>query len=278
MSAFGYLTKACRSENLEEECFASLATVLLVPDHTVIELPNFGTPLALALTTDVPDDCYTALLDCLDSCITLSCSVGGIESLLCSSFFDASVPCNLVGAHLLGVSRALDSLQDNQHLFTVLVAQQNPMLSAVWQAAISSGLSSRILESSLSGLPSINLAVASWTDTIQSFLQVNYETDTDMADYLPRAYEFSCAYMVDPCITKPFTPSPPFGENAVSNTSLTVRAHLAHGHRPVSHRTYWLLADGGHILAQPCTSFAPRPKIRLLHADQPTIADGAFSK
>lgn len=249
-----------------------------MPDHTVIELPEFGTPLAVASATDVPDDCYTALFDCLDSCITLSCSVGGIESLLCSTFFDASVPCNLVGAHLRGVSRALDTLQNDQRLFTVLVAQQNPMLSAVWQAAISSGLSSRILESSLGALPSINLAVASWTDTIQSFLQVDYETDIDIADCLPRAHEFSCAYMVDPCITKPFTPSPPFGKSAVSNTSLTVRAHLAHGHRPVSHRTYWLSADGDHILAQPCTSFAPRPKIRLLHANQPTFADGASSK
>lgn len=272
-SAFGFFAGSCRSEGNVEECFAALAIALMLPEHTKIELPNLGAPPTPATTIGNPDDCYSVLFNCLDNCITLSCLCGGIESLLCSQFFDASVPCNLVGACLLGISRAIESIQSDTNVFAALMAQRKPMLSPLWQAAIWTGRSKSILASVMGGLPPINLAVASWTDTIQSFLQVEYESVSHLPSSLSRACEFNCAYMVSPNIIEPFTPSPPFGQTNLANTNLDVRAHLPHSHRPRWCRTYWLLAGGEEILAQPYSNLVHRPSVRL-----PSIAQMACTE
>ena len=262
-SAFTFFAGSCRSEGIVEECFAALTIALMLPEYNEVELPNLGAPPTPARTMGNPDDFYSVLFDCLDNCITLSCLCGGIESLLCSQFFDASIPCNLVGAYLLGISRAIESIQSDMNIFAALMAQRKPMLSPLWQAAIWTGRSKSVLASVMGGLPPINLAIASWTDTIQSFLQVEYESVSDLSSSLSRACEFNCAYMVSPNIVEPFTPSPPFGQTALANTNLDVRAHISHSHKLRWCRTYWLLAEGKEILAQPYSDFAHRPSIYL---------------
>ena len=211
---------------------------------------------------DNQNDCYTALFSNLDNCITLSCSSKGIESLLCSQFFEPSVPCNLVGPHILGIRRAIEAIQSDHRFLTALMITRNPALSPLWHAANWIGYWPKVLKSAMGALPPINLAVASWTGTVQSFLQVDYDSLTNQSDYLARACEFSYAYMISPDLRSPFTPSPPFGEVSLDNINLDIRAHLPHLHEPRWHRTYWILNQGDELLAQTST-LAQRPLVRL---------------
>ena len=56
----------------------------------------------------VDEKYYKRLFKYLNRYITLSCCDEGIASLLCSAFFEPKVPCNLIGAHLSGVRKAIE--------------------------------------------------------------------------------------------------------------------------------------------------------------------------
>ena len=272
-SAFEVFATACRANDIGNECCTALAIALMLPDCAEIDLPLSEAPPKEAKPTDNPKDCYWILYQHLNNCITLSCLDGGIESLLCCQFFDASVPCNLVGAYLLGISRAIDSMKSDAGVFTALMGERQPMLSLLWQAAFRTGRSESLTKTMMKGLPNINLAVASWTDTLQSFMQVEYAFDSYQYNSIPRALEFSLAYMVSPNIVKPFTPSPPFGQTVLANSNLDVREHLHHFHRPRLCRTYWLLANGEEILAHEHISPVHRPSIHLPNTAQTTSTE-----
>lgn len=132
----------------------------MLPELTEIKLPKLGAPPMPATKKGTHNYCYSALFDYIDSCITLSCSPDGIASLLCSCFFDPSVPCNLVGAYFLGVSRAIEPIQSDERIFTALIAQRQPKFFPLAQAAVWSGRLKSILASAQGALPPINLAVA----------------------------------------------------------------------------------------------------------------------
>lgn len=226
-------------------------------------LPCLTTPLKFDAAQGQNQDCYESLFGCLSSCITLSCSFEGINSLLCSVFFEPTVPCNLVGAHILGIMKAIEPLQSDPRILAPLMAKKCPKVSPLWLATIWNGQLSRVLESALGGLPPISLPAASWTDTVQSFLQARYLPITDRRDAIPRAREYSIAYLVRPDIIAPFTPSPPFGETAPSNLSLEVKKHLEHNHRPILHKTSWILETGEELPDQRGPKPIPQPNLRL---------------
>jgi hypothetical protein len=86
---------------------------------------------------------------CVSRCTTLSCCDEGVASLLCSGFFEPRVPCNLIGAHLLGVRKAIEPVRSDPKLFARLMVKQNPKGSSSWLAAIWMGWASKILDSTL---------------------------------------------------------------------------------------------------------------------------------
>lgn len=217
------------------------------------------------MTSDVPrgqkGDDYDSLFNLLPQCITLSCSSEGIDSLLCSVFFEPEVPCNLIGAYLLGVTKAVEPIQRDPKIFASLMAQKSPKISPLWLATIWKGQTGRILKSALGGLPPISLPAASWTGTVQSFLQAKYLPVADRPATIPRAREYSIQYLVRPDIRSPFTPSPPFGTTGLSNLSLEVKAHLEHDHRPILCSTIWILQAGEGLLDP--SGLIPIPQLDL---------------
>lgn len=131
-SAFDILVDFCMSEGITKECAAAaLAIVLTLPGDTVstIKLPPLITRLNSNSARGEKDHYYDKLFECLNSCITLSCSQEGIDSLLCSVFFDPKVPCNLVGAHLLGVTKAIEPVKSNPRAFANLMVRRCPKIS-----------------------------------------------------------------------------------------------------------------------------------------------------
>ena len=123
------------------------------------------------------------------------------------------------------------------------------------------------------GLPPINLPVASWTCTIQSFVQAEYYSITDRPDSIPRAREYSIAYLIGSDIVMPFTPSPPFGETMTLNLSLETRTHLEHHHRPILYRTSWILDTGEELPDRQGLMAMPQSSVRL-----PLIAQTRYNE
>lgn len=113
--AFDIFVDYCKSEDINHECVAALAIVLTLPAciDCPLMLPRLKPPLIFDAARDQNEGCYRGLYDSLNSCITLSCCSEGIDSLLCSVFFEPTVPCNLLGAHLLGVTEAIEPFQSN---------------------------------------------------------------------------------------------------------------------------------------------------------------------
>ena len=109
-----------------------------------------------------------------------------------------------------------------------------------------SGVAKRATSYKLSWEAYHPLVSASWTGTIQSFVQAGHHSITDRPDSIPRAREYSIAYLIRSRsdVVLPFTPSPPFGETSMSNLSLETRTHLEHHHRPILYRTSCLLDTG----------------------------------
>lgn len=227
----------------------------MLPQNTVqIKIPPLNTaPVNITSSKDhqegmlheyfgsYKDEYYDKIFKCLNQCITMSCTLEGISSLLCGVFFDPAVPCNLIGAHLSGIGEAIGSVQGDPEAIVRLMAKKSPSTSPFWLAAVWTGQSEEILSSALAGMPPLSFPMAAWTKSQQSFLQVGYQTITDRANFITRAREFQTIYFVTPSAPMPFTPSPPFGETAVSGTSLEIRSHLAHNHSPIQHKTYWVL-------------------------------------
>lgn len=253
------------SEGLARECVAALAIVLTLPGRTdsPLRLPCLRTSLNLGSAQGHKDDRYDKLFDCLSSCITLSCSAEGIDSLLCSIFFEPTVPCNLIGAHLSGVTKAIDPLKNDPRTLAPLMAKKYPKILPLWLATIWSGRASHVLQSVMGGLPPTSLPVASWTGTVQSFVQAEFHSITGRPESIPRAREYSVAYLIGSGVVTPFTPSPPFGETTMSNLSLEIRTHLEHHHRPMLYRTSWILDTGEELPDQQGSKAMPQLSVRL---------------
>lgn len=209
----------------------------------------FKLPLPCALvdsyqTSQVPNHIYydEGLLQ-LDRCITLSCSWQGIESLLCSVFFNPTVPCNLVGAQMTGVLEALSQLKDDQRTLARVMANACPKLSLLWLAVILTGEAERIIRCVKGGTQPINLAAASWTGMTESFVQINYLSSGCPSGQVMRADEYVLTFLTIPEVPLPFTPSPPFGVTDEENLSIGVRMHLEHTHMLLTYDMYWILED-----------------------------------
>lgn len=268
LGAFQILRHFCLSAGVTKECATmALAVVLMFPEHRdgPIKLPALAAPDDSHCSTGVDERFYERLSRCLGRCITLSCCNEGIASLLCSQFFEPKVPCNLIGAHLSGVRKAVEPVVSDSDLFARLMVRRNPRISPLWLAATWSGKASKLLVNVWGGLPPISVPMASWTGALQSFVQVGYHSISDRNDFIPRTREFSAIYLVHSDAGIPPTPSPPFGEIAMSDISLDIRRHLAHDHKPMQSTTYWIFgaeelypAQNKREIIEPPMSRVPR--------------------
>ncbi|PYI06444.1 hypothetical protein BO78DRAFT_315352 [Aspergillus sclerotiicarbonarius CBS 121057] len=271
--AFDILLEFCIAEGLEAELLVGLASVLMLTSRNTPP-PKLSPPIIISQspTPQAPvrstkqDNILYKILDSLDRALFLSSTQDAFDSLICSAFFDPSVPCNVLGASSLGIKRVLfpSGELDNQRLLHVIV-KQTPHLSSLWAAAICTNQAASLLRLSLNRLPPLCLAAAFWTDTIQSFLQAAYQSDSPakVQSLISRATEFQTSYFCRPMASVPWSPSPPFGSTTMNNISLEVKEHLEHGHRPRSWQIYWVTKSGTHIPATSRYQINP-PKVHIV--------------
>lgn len=252
-SAWSLLTGFCYSKVLTNECIVALVIVLMLTSGMTAPQLSFPNPTiqsqstkSTAKSSSPVNRIYDKLFTSLDRFLSLSSIEDGIDSLLCSTFFDPSISCNLVGAHWLGVQKVLQQYRKTPQRLAKAIAMRTPRLSILWLGIFWSEREKvdQIFKNALDPLATTNLLMASWTGTVQSFLQVRYHNMTDRPDLIPRTWEFTTAYFARPDVLKPFTRAPPFGLTKVSNTSLEVREHLNHSHSPVEWQLYWVSKTG----------------------------------
>lgn len=203
----------------------------------------------------------------------MGCTLGAVESLLCSAFFNPAVPCNTVGAQLTGIRNALEGETQRYGILISGIRKNCPCIAAFWLGIIATGQAGHAINFALSPIPPVNLVVGAWTGLVQSFLQVQYDSSIDTNQTISRASELITAYYVQPEINQPLCRTPPFGRTFIENTSLHVREHLEHYHRPQKARFFWRLNNNQIAEAHERISVTC-PVVNLL---SPEVVDSAPS-
>lgn len=250
--AFNILLDFCISDGLEREMLVGFASVLLLPSRN-IPSPKLSPPAVISRPPNPFTTNLTIFHDIfrkIDKWITLSATQDALDSLLCSAFFDPTIPCNLVGSASSGTKEAIssDAQLDHQKLLDA-ISWKKPHLSLLWYSLVVHDQASPILNMSLKRLPPICLVAAIWTNTIQTFLQVMYHSDSTTETGISRAEEFHISFYCRPEASVPWVAAPPFGFTTKRNLSLEIFAHVEHEHLPISWANFWVLRSGEKIQA-----------------------------
>jgi hypothetical protein len=252
--ALKMLVDFCTTDEIYQQSVIALVVVMMLPTRAykqTVLIPKYG-PLTNIGSID-GTACrfsFSVLSSYLDSCITLSCCPEGIDSLLCSVFFDPRVSCNLVGAQMTGVMEALLPIQGDGKLLLSLMTRRCAKLVPLWAAAVCIQQVQHIFKKSAGGTPPLGLPVASWTGIIESFIQLRFSSGVLPASEILRAEEWRLTYLITAERLPPDSPSPPFGKTTVCNLNVDVRRHLGHDHKLLSYRMYWILEMGEKFPAQ----------------------------
>ena len=248
-AAFKIVADFCSSHNMVTACVVALAIVMMLtsPEGIPLRLEPSGNSFEPRPTSRARDKRCGRLLNSIDKCMSLSCCLQGIESLLGSAFFDPRIPCNLLGAQRVALDNALRLPEDDFAKFAISIARRSPQVAILWLATVWGGRGRAVLDMVTSAMPSIDFLVAAWTGSIQSFTQVKYCPTFDRPGIITRAFEFSTSVFARPELNNPRVASPPFGLSLISNTGLEVRQHLEHDHRPRRARLR-LVSDSGELL------------------------------
>ncbi|KAH6702012.1 hypothetical protein BKA61DRAFT_646888 [Leptodontidium sp. MPI-SDFR-AT-0119] len=240
--ALGYLTDFCLHHNAGGQCSAALASALTFPSLTAASLP-------LPSSHERRD---TSGFKLLPYYMTLSCSRRGIESLLCNTFFDPHIPCNLVSAWIQPIFEVLDPLiaRKDYHVLAMVLGRQQPKAAGLWAGAIITGMARSILQHCRNGFIAIDTHSAAWTNTTQTFMSLAPRPLPD-CDRIYRSDECRLLYLAGEELNSriPICPWSPFGTTALSDTDICVRTHAncAAGHFLRYAGWSWALKVGANV-------------------------------
>lgn len=158
------LADVCTTDELFQQSIIALAVVMMVPSRAynkTVLLPQCSPSIDLkAGSTATRKSTFHELTSNLDKCMSLSCSPEGINSLLCSVFFDPTISCNLIGGQMTGIMDALLPLHGGK-TFLRVISKQFPKLIPLWTAAICIHEAEFIFGKCARGTPPLDLPVAS---------------------------------------------------------------------------------------------------------------------
>ncbi|KAB8277950.1 hypothetical protein BDV30DRAFT_223285 [Aspergillus minisclerotigenes] len=203
--AFNILVDFCTSNHLEGEFLTGFATILMLTSRNV-PVPKMEPPAPVSRPFTGPtrnDTKFRGIFEHIDKFMSLSVTQDALDALLCSAFFNPRVPCNLVGA------------------VSLAVANKQPSLAFFWNAVVCSRQERPLLDMTFRDIPPVCLVGASWTNTIQSFLQATY--------YPKQIHEEQVK-----------------GGVVLRANDLEVKSHIGHDHRPLS----WVLPSDSIIYSK----------------------------
>ncbi|KAI3144823.1 hypothetical protein CBS147325_5008 [Penicillium roqueforti] len=149
-TALNYLSRFCVHHRLYAQCSVALAGVLFIPflGKGTLSLPLPRQASQSELThringspVSIPD-LLAEHTELLPRYMTLSSSPQALRSILCSTFFNPDIECNLVSAWLNPALAILNSISPNE--LGPFLANRKPLLGPLWLGAILTGLANII--------------------------------------------------------------------------------------------------------------------------------------
>lgn len=274
--ALKYLSRFCVHHRLYAQCSVALAGVLYVPFLTgreiYLPLPRHASrPELTEHAGDSPVSIPDLLNDhnkILPKYMTLSSNTWGLRSLLCSTFFNPDIECNLVSAWLNPAFAILDSISPNKILLVRLLSNRKPRLGILWLGAILTGLDKTILRDTRVGMTALDLPASAWTKTAQTFLTSRMGTTNGESVRRDDECRLSFITACEGHDRPPIWSWKPFGDTKLCDTDLAVKQHAqcAYVHCLEYECWEWILTDGSSIqdfkkdknlLPDKITPFAP---------------------
>ncbi|KAJ5591482.1 uncharacterized protein N7459_001851 [Penicillium hispanicum] len=267
-TALRFLAEFCFLHDLGKQFLAAFSATLTFPTHKQHEicielpLPTVGKDEAYLTSNRQSISQYLSFGDDLAYYIALSCNYSVVMSSLCGSFWDPSIPCNLVSPWLHPVLEEIpkasgisESEGQYHEIIAVMCGIRRPRLSSLWIGAALTGLVPTVINLVRNGTPPLDPNGFSWTASPQSFMDLSGSgpyfrdisgkcsigrIDAWRLLYLPVAEDDGLYYQ-----SLPFSPWWPIGETAESNCALRVRAHKScPRHRLVYTHWTWQLQNG----------------------------------
>lgn len=162
--------------------------------------------------------------------MSLSCNRREIEALLCGSFFDPEVSCNLVSPWLEPIFEVLDPLvaRADYETLAIIMGKRQPKLAALWLGAIISGMHMTIFQHVRLGLLAIEPHASAWTATTHTFIGLRPRSPcVNKSVEISRSDECRLLYLAEreEHSRLPISPWKPFGTTLLRDTDIDVRRH-----------------------------------------------------
>jgi len=232
-TALKYLSHFCVRHRLYAQCSVALAGVLYIPflnDRTVsLPFPKHVSPMEPKDSVDASSISIPDLLnghsELLPKYMTLSSNIWGLRSLLCSTFFNPDIECNLVSAWLNPAFAVLDSISHRKSYLAILLANRQPRVGILWLGAILTDLDKSILRDIRMGMTALDLSASAWTGTTQTFLTA--QIGTSDGESIRRDDECRLLFITacEGHDRPPIWTWKPFGNTRLCDTELPVRQH-----------------------------------------------------
>lgn len=186
--ALKYLSDFSTFHCIDSRCSVALATTLTFPflgaRSAKLPLPNLLSTNTM-LTTPHPSlverhQKKGSILEeskLLPYYMTLSCNTRGMYALLCGSFFDPQVSCNLASPWFQPILEIISPLvkAGDFEKVAIIMGKRQPKLAALWMGATISGMANVIFQGVRIGLTAIELHASAWTATAHSFISLKSE-------------------------------------------------------------------------------------------------------
>ncbi|KAJ5642676.1 hypothetical protein N7490_006676 [Penicillium lividum] len=255
-AALKYLSRFCVHHRLYAQCSVALAGVLFIPflrNKTILlPFPKRGSQLerkdsAIDPLTSIPD-LLNDHSELLPKYMTLSSNTWGLRSLLCSTFFNANIECNLVSAWLNPAFAVLHSILSRKISVAVLLANRQPRLGILWLGATLMDLAGPVLRDIRAGMTALDLPASAWAETTQTFL--TSKVGKCHGDSIRRDDECRLLF-ITACESHdrpPIWPWKPFGFTQLCDTELPVRQHAQCTAHCLEYENWeWILTNGSSI-------------------------------
>jgi hypothetical protein len=258
--ALKYLSKFCAHHRLYGQCSAALASALYIPllsgrrislpmPKPAIEMINQTTPVNPSRNLELVRN-HGRLLPYY---MSLSTNVWGMRSLLCSTFFNPDIPCNLVSAWLNPAFAIIDPFLDERNMdkLAAILGRRQPRLAALWLGAIIMGMAKTVIRDLKNGLSAPDLHAAAWTGSVQSFITLGIRTlDRQMISREDecRLLFITATSAADNHSRVPVYPWKPFGKSHIRDTELEVQQHIQCNCHCLEYEAWhWSLTNGREL-------------------------------